>query len=181
MLRLMRQEKLEDRVGIEAKLRESESWHIGNALLASSQNNNRDVAVPLKGFDSLGHYLGEMSAMGDIPHDPVTDRLLAAPIGGEDDSNSPVGKIHNVSIPLLVVHAFDDPLIPWRATVHNEGFMHPTNLVQSGSGNLLLLLTKEGGHVGWPVGLCPWRDKFKWMSDVVMSFAHSVDEAKKLE
>jgi len=108
-----------------------------------------------------------MSALGDIPHDPVTDKLL---------NSNKNGKIHDVSIPLLVVQSFDDPLISWRATVQNSGFMHPDNLVKSGSGNLMLLLTKAGGHVGWSLAVC---DKWKWMSDVVMSFARSVDEAKK--
>ena len=110
-----------------------------------------------------------MSALGDIPHDVDTDNI---PMEN-------TGKIHTVAIPLLIVQALDDPLITWRATIQNEGFMHPDNLVQSGSGNLLLLLTKEGGHVGWPLGVWPGTAKWKWMSDVVMSFAQSVDEAIK--
>ncbi len=124
----------------------------------------------MNGFDDLDHYYRNMSALGDIPHDPNTGELV--------DTNQS-GKIHDVSIPLLVVHAFDDPLITWRATVQNSGFMHPNNLVKSGSGNLMLLLTKAGGHVGWALGLWPTENKWKWMSDVVMSFAVSVDSAKK--
>lgn len=125
--------------------------------------------VPYNGFDDLDHYYRSMSALGDIPHDAVTGQL-------SDPGRN--GKIHGVSIPFLVVHAFDDPLITWRATVQNSGFMHPENLVKSGSGNLMLLLTKAGGHVGWALGLWPARNKWKWMSDVVMSFAHSVHESK---
>ena len=123
----------------------------------------------MNGFDDLDHYYREMSALGDIPHDVDTDII---PMEN-------TGKIHTVAIPLLVVQALDDPLITWRATIQNEGFMHPDNLVQSGSGNLLLLLTKKGGHVGWPLGIWPGTAKWKWMSDVVMSFAQSVDEAIK--
>ena len=134
------------------------------------QEIDRYSVVPYNGFDDLDHYYRDMSALGDIPHDPETDKLV-------DDNRS--GKIHDVSIPLLVVHAFDDPLITWRATIQNSGFMHPENLVKSGSGNLMLLLTKAGGHVGWALGLWPTTYKWKWMSDVVMSFALSVDEAKK--
>lgn len=134
---------------------------------------DRHGVVPLNGFDDLDHYYREMSALGDIPHDPDTDELVM------DDANNQSAKIHDVSIPLLVVHSFDDPLLTWRATVRNSGFMHPENLVKSGSGNLMLLLTKAGGHVGWALGLWPTKHKWKWMSDVVMSFAQSVDEAKK--
>jgi len=131
---------------------------------------DRYAVVPFNGFDDLDHYYRDMSALGDIPHDPDTDELM--------DANRS-GKIHDVSVPFLVVHAFDDPLVTWRATVQNSGFMHPENLVKSGSGNLMLLLTKAGGHVGWALGLWPTKNKWKWMSDVVMSFALSVDEAKK--
>lgn len=131
---------------------------------------DRYAIVALNGFDDLDHYYRTMSALGDIPHDPDTDELV--------DANRS-GKIHDVSIPMLVVHAFDDPLVTWRATVQNSGFMHPENLVKSGSGNLMLLLTKAGGHVGWSLGLWPTKYKWKWMSDIVMSFAQSVDVAKK--
>jgi len=126
--------------------------------------------VPLNGFDDLDHYYREMSALGDIPHHT----------GSASTPSSNNYKFHNISIPLLVVHALDDPLLSWRATVQNDvdGFMHPTNLVQSGSGNVLLLLTKSGGHVGWPLGLLPWKEKWRWMSDLVMSFATSVDEVR---
>lgn len=124
----------------------------------------------MNGFDDLDHYYRETSALGDIPHDPDTDKLI--------DPNRN-GKIHNVSIPLLVVHAFDDPLVTWRASVQNAGLMHPENLVKTGSGNLMLLLTKAGGHVGWALGLWPKNNKWKWMSDVVMSFASAIDEARK--
>mmetsp|Transcript_21058 Transcript_21058/g.37889 ORF Transcript_21058/g.37889 Transcript_21058/m.37889 type:complete len:121 (-) Transcript_21058:415-777(-) len=109
-----------------------------------------------------------MSALGDIPHD--SNGMI--PLENH-------GKIHNVSVPLLVVHAFDDPLVTVRATSQNEGFMHPKNLVKTGKGNLILLLTKAGGHVGWPLGLVPTAEKWKWMSDVAMSFAQSVSSAKK--
>jgi len=131
---------------------------------------DRYGVVPLNDFDDLDHYYRDMSALGDIPHDPVTDEL-------KDENKT--GKIHGVSIPLLVVHAFDDPLVTWRTTVQNSGLMHPSNLVRSGSGNLMLLLTKAGGHVGWPLGLWPTENKWRWMSDVVMSFARSVDESKR--
>jgi predicted alpha/beta-fold hydrolase len=137
-------------------------------LFCFSQEIDRYAVVPYNGFDSLDHYYREMSALGDIPHD--------------SDGRIPLennGKIHNVSIPMVVVHAFDDPLITARATVQNDGFMHPDNLVKSGNGNLLLLLTKAGGHVGWPLGLNPALQKWKWMSDVAMSFAVALSNSKR--
>jgi hypothetical protein len=111
-----------------------------------------------------------MSALGDIPL--TEDGLL-------EEENS--GKIHSVSIPLCVVHSLDDPLVTWRATANNKGFMQPDNLVKSGTGNVMLLLTKAGGHVGWPLGVVPSLDKWKWMSDVAMSFGQAVASAKKIQ
>ncbi|KAG7366440.1 alpha/beta fold family hydrolase [Nitzschia inconspicua] len=124
------------------------------------------AVVPYNGFDSLEHYYREMSALGDIEHE-------GGLIPMEND-----GKIHNVSIPMLIVHAYDDPLITWRSTCQNEGFMHPENLANTGSGNLILLLTKGGGHVGWPLGWVPSSQKWRWMSDISMSFASALSEAK---
>ena len=100
-----------------------------------------------------------MSLLGDLPHDPDTDAIII-PAATTTDTNTATSntkyKIHNISIPLLVVQALDDPLITWKATVQNTGFMHPMNLVNNtssreltgGNSNLLVLLTKSGGHVG---------------------------------
>eukprot|EP00536_Pseudo-nitzschia_multiseries_P009244 jgi/Psemu1/200246/e_gw1.253.58.1 len=131
------------------------------------------AVVPFNGFDDLDHYYREMSALGDIPHDPSTGLPPA------DANERNLGKIQSVSIPFLVVHALDDPLVTWRASVHNEGFMHPANLSRSGSGHLMILLTKAGGHVGWPLGTWPTKHKWKWMSDLVSTFAKSVDDCKR--
>lgn len=88
---------------------------------------------------------------------------------------------HDVAIPFCVVHALDDPLVTWRSVAANDGLMHPSNLTATGSGNLFLLLTKRGGHVGWPLGWAPFVDNWKWMSDVSMSFITAVEKTKKIE
>ena len=77
-----------------------------------------------------------------------------------------------------MVHALDDPLVTWRSVAANEGLLHPSNLTVSGSGNLFLLLTKRGGHVGWPLGWLPFLQGWKWMSDVPVSFLSAVAKAK---
>jgi predicted alpha/beta-fold hydrolase len=133
------------------------------------QEIDKYAVVAYNHFRDLEHYYTEMSALGDIPHG--RDGLL------EENNN---GKIHGVSIPFCVLQAFDDPLISWRATANNEGVMRPENLVRTGSGHTMLLLTKAGGHVGWPLGILPFVDQWKWMSDAAMGFARAVDEAKRL-
>ena len=129
-----------------------------------------DIAAvaPYSGFDDVVHYYREMSALGDIEHN--ADGTMSNDYNGK--------KIDSVSVPLVVLQAFDDPLVTWRCTAANEGLMKPTNLVKTGSGNLILLLTKAGGHVGWPVGTFFFKNKWKWMSDAAMGFALAIQEAK---
>ena len=121
--------------------------------------------VSYNNFDDLEHYYTEMSAMGD------TNAFKAETNSSSLDED--FGRIANVSIPLCVLHALDDPLVTWRTIGHN-----PAKLVDTGSGHIMMVLTKSGGHVGWPYGLNPRRDGWKFMNDAAASFANSVDTAK---
>ena len=89
-------------------------------------------------FDSLYHYYSEMSAMGD--REP--EFQLFGPAGSASPG-SEWGRIGNVSVPFAVLQALDDPLVGWRTV----GTSDPQGLADSGSGNIMLLLTKAGGHV----------------------------------
>jgi hypothetical protein len=119
-------------------------------------------------FDNLTHFYSEMGALGDISLEDL--RRLPAEV--------PAAKIHNVSIPLCVLHSFDDPIATWRTVAENEGFMRPDNLVSTGTGNLLLLLTRTGGHVGWPLGWLPFRRNWEFMNEAAATFVESVARAK---
>ncbi|GAX21596.1 hypothetical protein FisN_29Hh030 [Fistulifera solaris] len=101
---------------------------------------DRTAVVAYNGFRDLMHYYSEMSALGDIPFEEF-----------DSDAIAPHRRIHNISIPFLVLQALDDPLITWKTVASNDGWKHPANLTRTGSGNLFLLLTKRGGHVGWCV------------------------------
>ena len=123
------------------------------------------AVVTYNGFDNILHYYAEMSAMGDLPmgHE------------GSDD----LGRINNISIPFCVLSALDDPLITWKTVAANEGNRHPSNLVKSGSGNLIMMLTKGGGHVGWPLGWNPAHEGWRWMNDAAGSFVDAYVQAKE--
>eukprot|EP00934_Nitzschia_sp_Nitz4_P008632 Nitzschia sp. Nitz4//scaffold74_size92883//53864//58924//NITZ4_004827-RA/size92883-augustus-gene-0.6-mRNA-1//1//CDS//3329557607//8622//frame0 len=151
---------------VEARL--SQDDIIGMLRATHVTDIDRHAVVPYHGFRDLNDYYTTMSALGDIPYNDK---------GLPEEENS--GKIHSVSIPLCVVQAMDDPLISWRATAQNEGFMHPSNLVQSGTGNVMILLTKAGGHVGWPMGWNSPSQKWCWMSDVAKSFGDAVAAAAR--
>ena len=124
-----------------------------------------EAIVTYNSYDSLVHYYSEMSAMGD--RNPEF-RLF-------EESNPPMswGRIANVSIPFAVLQALDDPLVGWRTIGTND----PQGLADSGSGNVILLLTKGGGHVGWPLGTNPAKNSWKWMNDAARDFALAVDIA----
>jgi len=130
---------------------------------------DKHAIVPYNGFDDLDHYYRSMSALGDIPVEEYEQN---------DDANGK-GAIQTVSIPFCVVHALDDPLISWRTAAANRGFLRPDNLVRSGSGNTMMLLTKGGGHVGWPTGLIPFFGNWEWMSQLPLSFADAIIRAKR--
>mgnify|MGYP003873182169 CR=1 FL=1 len=134
----------------------------------SSQEVDRWVAVAYHGFDTLEDYYAAMSALGDISQDDYFK-----------NTSMVFGKIHNISIPLCIMHALDDPISTWRTVSSNEGFMQPTNLIRTGQGNLMLLFTKKGGHVGWPLGWLSHRRQWEFMSEAAAHFADAVMKAKQ--
>ena len=69
-------------------------------------------------------------------------------------------RLEHVSVPLLIVNAIDDPIapghsIPWQAPRDNE--------------NLLIAVTKHGGHLGWCDRSSPF-DGCGWVEDASLSF-----------
>lgn len=83
----------------------------------------------------------------------------------------------NIAIPFCVVHALDDPLVTWETVGSGYGLRHPANLTKANS-NMFVVLTRGGGHVGWSTGLFPQTNKWKWMSDISMSFANAVKKQR---
>lgn len=77
-------------------------------------------------------------------------------------------RIEKVSIPLCVIHALDDPLITWRSVGKAE------SLIESGQGKVVMLITRSGGHVGWPISYTPASKGWVWMNEATSSFIRSV-------
>ncbi|KAL7541916.1 hypothetical protein ACHAXR_011674 [Thalassiosira sp. AJA248-18] len=116
---------------------------------------DRALFVPYHDFESLDDYYSQMGAMADW------------------ERNRYEGRISNVSIPLLCIQALDDVVGYWKT------FHDPTKVSKSGDGNTVLLFTRTGGHVGWPLGWNPAVDGWRWMSDAASSFAESVDRVRR--
>jgi hypothetical protein len=108
--------------------------------LSNSNDQALDVEaiVTYNSFEHLVHYYSEMSAMGD--RDPEFQLFFTLDSGSLENQ---WGRIANVSIPFAVLQALDDPLVGWRTLGTND----LQGLADSGSGNVMLVLTKAGGHV----------------------------------
>ncbi|KAL7533893.1 hypothetical protein ACHAXR_005510 [Thalassiosira sp. AJA248-18] len=129
-----------------------------------------EAIVSYNSFDSLLHYYSEMSAMGD--RDPEFELLGSSVI--DSGNSSSWGRIADVSVPFAVLQSLDDPLVGWRTV----GTNNPQSLADSGTGNVMLVLTSGGGHVGWPLGYNPKKHKWKWMNDAARDFVNAVDLAR---
>ena len=101
------------------------------------------VVVPHFGFDSLFDEGGYYSAMS-------LER-------GEQAAN--------VSVPLLLVHACDDPIIDSRSYA---------SIIQSPNPNIWTRMTRQGGHVGWCEGWWPKPNRWSFMCRQVEEFADAV-------
>ncbi|KAF4666540.1 Phospholipase abhd3 [Perkinsus chesapeaki] len=108
-----------------------------------------DIMAPLHGFDDADDYRHWLSAASD------------------KTSNGS----RNISIPTLLVHACDDPVLHVDASA---------KLPPNASKYLYTLVTSSGGHLGWPQGWAPWQQGFKWMSDTVMAFSEAVANSQHL-
>jgi predicted alpha/beta-fold hydrolase len=130
------------------------------------------TSVAYHGFPSVEDYYAHMGALGDIP---LSQQLLV----GQDKGGSALvhGKINNVSIPLCVLHALDDPVSTWRTIVGKQGLLRPEHLVQATRGNLMLLLTATGGHIGWPLGWMSFLQNWKFMNEAAATFVEAVATA----
>jgi hypothetical protein len=134
-----------------------------HTILFLSQSIDEHAVVTYNSYRDLEHYYSEMSALNYNSLEESTRGVI-----------SPKSRIHNIAIPLCVIHALDDPIITWQTVADNRGDKHPENLVKTGSGNLMLLLTKAGGHVGWPMGWNPTEHDWEWMVDAAKGFVDSV-------
>jgi hypothetical protein len=134
------------------------------------QEVDRGASVAYNGYRSSDHFYAEMGVLGDIAIDQL-DRLTPQDVSDK--------KIANIAIPMLILQALDDPVSTWRNVVANHGLMHPENLVRTGQGNLVILLTQKGGHVGWPLGWWPSKNNWKFMSDTAAGFVNAVYETRQ--
>ena len=86
--------------------------------------------------------------------------------GGLGDTKG-MNRLMGTKVPLLAVHAIDDPISLYEVTLHNE---------ISKTDNVMLLSTKHGGHIGWPTGWFPSKNRWNFMIDIAMDYASEIIE-----
>eukprot|EP00549_Striatella_unipunctata_P008398 CAMPEP_0118681904 /NCGR_PEP_ID=MMETSP0800-20121206/5196_1 /TAXON_ID=210618 ORGANISM="Striatella unipunctata, Strain CCMP2910" /NCGR_SAMPLE_ID=MMETSP0800 /ASSEMBLY_ACC=CAM_ASM_000638 /LENGTH=476 /DNA_ID=CAMNT_0006578249 /DNA_START=344 /DNA_END=1774 /DNA_ORIENTATION=+ len=151
----LRDEVILGKFGNRAKARLGHANMLAFQRAASIQALDAHSTAVYNGYRNVKHYYSEMSAMGDF------------------ESIESVGRIGNVSIPLCIFHALDDPLITWRAVAK----IPPDVMVETGHGSLMFLLTKSGGHVGWPLGWNPTKEAWAFMNNAGIHFGNAVQLA----
>jgi len=75
--------------------------------------------------------------------------------------------IPHVKIPLLCLSALDDPIVPKECIPFEECKKNK---------NIILVVTRGGGHVGWLRGWNPFRITKSWMDDISKEFINVVME-----
>jgi predicted alpha/beta-fold hydrolase len=122
--------------------------HVLSASVGNITEFDSHTVVPYNGYADVDEYYGAMSlAHGD--------------------------KLRHVSVPLIALHATDDPIIECgtfadalrRTTTAGGAEYNP---------NLWFRITRRGGHVGWNLGLVPQRKRWLFMHQAVVDFAAAV-------
>lgn len=141
------------------------------------------LTLPMKKSCCLGRRILELQRKGvdlvkmrssAVPSLLEFDTEVTAPMAGYPDVEAyyrDMGvayeeKWRNVTLPLLAVNAADDPIMHCDCLRAEE--------FSKGNENLLFLITKKGGHVGWPWGWRPWRRGWDFMSHVSEAFILSL-------
>lgn len=96
----------------------------------------------------------------------VYDREVTAKLNGFTDEkdywqrSSSKGFLPQISIRVLLIHAANDPFLP-------EKFL-PREIIKANS-NLQLVITRDGGHLGFVSGSVPGQTDF-WLEDRIVEF-----------
>ncbi|GMH97004.1 hypothetical protein TrST_g3465 [Triparma strigata] len=136
--------------------------------LTSEQKKATEEAVSVTDVDT--HMVAPYNGYPE-----VNDYYVAMSAASDFESVENPGAIGDVSIPLAIVNALDDPIVCEKCVGD------PRLISQTGAGKIFLLLTKRGGHVGYPLGLGVRSGKWSWMSDVVEAFVEAIKVGEKAD
>lgn len=114
--------------------------------VASVNDIDSELVCRYNGYPTVHDYYRDMSA------------------GGAGDEHG-LKRLNSAKVPLLAVHAIDDPIGIYESALADE---------VSKTDHVMLLATKHGGHIGWPIGLFPSKNRWNFMVDIALEFADEV-------
>lgn len=135
------------------------------------------MVTSIHGFRDVEHYYSDMC--GGKEERLMAKFVHASSVGGERGSEREGSQSQqskggqpraSLPVPLLAIHAADDPII------HCD-----TNPIQAAKliDNFICLITKTGGHVGWPVGWFPTRHRWQFQNTLILEFCEGVTQSEK--
>ena len=84
--------------------------------------------------------------------------------GGAGNARGLAG-LDRTRVPLLAVHALDDPIAIYEVALADE---------VAATEHVMLLATTHGGHIGWPTGWRPAEHRWNFMVDIAMEHADEI-------
>ncbi len=98
----------------------------------------------------------------------ITSRLHNLTIKEYHTLSMPIfsGLWQRISVPTLIVHACDDPVLHVDDSIVPEMAM--------GNSFVTLLSTRKGGHIGWPTK----ERGYQWMMDVAYTYISQIDQKR---
>lgn len=110
----------------------------------------------------------------DVIDVPDFDAKIVAPMNNYesvyqyyDDVSATFDRLKSCKKPLLEIHAVDDPIA-------SADCVPSTQLTNGLTHNMFAMFTRNGGHVGWPLGWAPWTRRWEFQNTLAMEFLTSV-------
>ena len=112
-----------------------------------------NMVAPFNDFASVDEYYTAMS--------PASDFV----------SIEEPGRMGDISVPFAILSALDDPIVCEKC------LGDPTRISKVAGGNIFYILSKRGGHVGFPLDPVP-TEKWRWMNEAILNFVEAVGGAE---
>lgn len=117
------------------------------ARVSSITDFDAATVVPYQGYAHVDEYYADMS----VAH---------------------ARKLERVAVPLLALHACDDPIVD--SDSYADSIARAKRPEGGGNEHCWFLMTARGGHVGWCLGANPGRQRWNFIHRSVVDFAHAV-------
>jgi predicted alpha/beta-fold hydrolase len=121
------------------------------------------LVPPMHSFRDVYHYYQDMNCNESA--------LLSSQILEKAKNSKVVTKDISLPVPLLVIHACDDPIIHADTLPCHSGIAETVD-------NLVVLVTGSGGHVGWALTQRPSDCRWLYQNNLILEFIAALGNEK---